>query len=133
VGEEVKRPKPTYPPHWKAFSLSIRRERAGSRCECRGECGLHPGRFPVNGRNLKRRCIERDGAKAVYAKGKVVLTVAHLCRCEPPCARRTHVKAMCNRCHLRVDVPLHQKHARETRHAKREASHYPLFEKVGDA
>ena len=104
-----------YPPEWKAVSQAIRYQRAEGRCECEGECGLHrtnPG---------PRRCVERDGAPALWAKGKVVLTVAHLngkggpCRCEPLCADPAHLKAMCNRCHLRYDVPLHVRNGRETR------------------
>lgn len=60
-----------YPPHWKEISWKIR-ERSGGQCECHGECGLHktnPG---------PRRCCERNGEPAVWAKGKIVLTVAHL-------------------------------------------------------
>ena len=33
---------------------------------------------------------------AKWAKGRVVLTTAHLCKCDPPCAIPEHVKAMCN-------------------------------------
>ena len=47
---------------------------------------------------------------AVFAKGRVILTTAHLCECDPPCVIPEHVKAMCNRCHLRIDVDLHQRH-----------------------
>jgi hypothetical protein len=110
------RGKPRYPAEWKAFSQMIRYERAHGRCECLGECGLHcthPG---------PRRCVERDREPAIWAKGLVMLTVAHLCDCDPPCAIEAHVKAMCNRCHLRVDMPLHQQHAAETRRAQREAA-----------
>jgi len=42
-----------YPPDWRATSLAVR-ERAGWRCECEGECGLHRG----------RRCEERGGEPA---------------------------------------------------------------------
>lgn len=106
-----------YPPHWKGISRRIRFERARGRCECTGECGLHrthPG---------PRRCIERDGQPAKWAKGTVVLTVAHLngpggpCRCDPLCGQDSHLKAMCQRCHLRYDVKLHVKHAHDTRRA----------------
>ena len=110
------RPKPTYPPEWKAVSAALRHDRAQHQCECTGECGLHrthPG---------PRRCIERDGQPAVWARGIVVLTVAHLCTCEPLCAEPSHLKAMCNRCHLRVDQPLHQRHTAETRRLQREAA-----------
>lgn len=104
-----------YPSSWKTLSRWIRRERAQGRCECSGECGLHrthPG---------PRRCEERDGEPAKWAKGKVVLTVAHLngpdgpCRCDPLCEDEEHLKAMCNRCHLRYDVKLHVRNAHATR------------------
>lgn len=103
----MKRPKPQYPSTWKAFSRSIRSERAQGRCECVGECGLHcthPG---------PRRCVERDRQPARWAQGIVVLTVAHLCSCTPPCVEETHVKACCNRCHLRIDIDLHRHHRAE--------------------
>jgi len=56
-----------YPPTWNENSRRIRFQRAEGRCECTGQCGLHQG----------RRCTERHGEPAVYARGKVVLTVAH--------------------------------------------------------
>lgn len=65
--------------------------------------------------------MERNGAKASWAKGKVMLTVAHLCH-DSTCAREDHVKAMCNRCHLRLDVEQHVKNSAATRaRKKREA------------
>lgn len=62
-----------------------------------GECGLH------GGPHGHRRCTEREGTQARYAKGWVRLATAHLCRCEPPCMIPHHVRAMCQRCHLRYD------------------------------
>lgn len=87
-----------YPENWRKFSDEIRFVRAGGRCECRGECGLHsahPG---------PRRCVEVHGEPAKWAKGKVVLTVAHTCKCDPLCANPEHVLAMCQRCHNRMDI-----------------------------
>ena len=98
-----------YPVNWKQFSADIRFGRAAGRCECCGECGLHrttPG---------PRRCTERHGEQAQWARGTVILTTAHLCECDPPCANPEHVKAMCQRCHLLVDVKLHVRN----RHARR--------------
>jgi hypothetical protein len=123
----MRRPKPTYPQGWPAFSLMIRTERAEGRCECEGECGLHrthPG---------PRRCVERNGQSAQWARGIVVLTVAHLCPCDPPCIEATHVKACCNRCHLRIDVPLHQRHAAETRRLARQQAGQLTFLEDDDA
>lgn len=89
-----------YPPDWPDISRRIREDRAYGRCECTGECGLHSG----------RRCEEVNGEAAVWANGRVVLTVAHLDH-EPSHCDDENLRAMCQRCHLRYDVPLH----RETR------------------
>jgi len=100
-----------YPRNWRRIVAEVR-ARAGDRCECEGECGLHrtnPG---------PRRCTERNGERAKWARGRVILTVAHLCH-NPRCARRSHLRAMCQRCHLRYDAPLHQRNAARTRDRKR--------------
>jgi hypothetical protein len=102
-----------YPKDWKRISAAIR-ERAGNRCECEGECGLHrdhPG---------PRRCCELNGEPAKWAKGKVVLTVAHLNH-QPEDCRPENLKAMCQRCHLRYDQEHHQRNAHETRRRKKAA------------
>lgn len=107
-----------YPPNWKEIVARVRK-RSGGRCECTGECGLHkttPG---------PRRCIERDGEPAHYAKGYVMLTTAHLCHDEA-CDNMDHLRHMCNRCHLRYDSKIHQQHARETRRKK--LGNHELFE-----
>lgn len=99
--------KARYPKDWKAISQAIR-ERAGGRCECEGECGLHrttPG---------PRRCVEVNGEPAKWAKGKIVLTVAHLNH-TPEDVRPANLKAMCQRCHLRYDHDHHMKNAAQTR------------------
>jgi hypothetical protein len=113
--------KENYPPNWKEFSLEIRVNRAGGRCECRGECGAdhtHPNDTYAPGRNpgvISSRCTALNGQLGFcfrHNSGEcghlrvVVLTVAHLwqhgCTCEPVrCANPGHVKAMCQRCHLR--------------------------------
>ena len=99
--------KSKYPRDWPAISKRIR-ERSGGRCECSGECGLHH----------EHRCEEVNGRPALWARGKVVLTVAHLNHLESDC-RPENLKAMCQRCHLRYDSKHHQKHARETRRKKK--------------
>ena len=88
-------PDSDYPPDWPDISLRIR-ERAGWRCECTGECGLHRG----------CRCTERDGQDAEWASGKVVLTVAHRNHYPADC-RDENLMALCNTCHLRYDRVLH--------------------------
>ena len=103
-----------YPKDWKAISARIR-ERAGNQCECMGECGLHPD----------HRCVERNGKPAQWAKGKIVLTVAHLDHM-PETRDDSLLKAMCQRCHLRFDMDEHQQHAYETRRAGK--VHKDLFD-----
>ena len=102
--------KARYPKEWKAISAAIR-ERAGNRCECVGECGLHGD---------TGRCTERNGEPAKWAKGKIVLTVAHLNHTPMDC-RPENLKAMCQRCHLRYDHDLHQRNSRETRRNRKAA------------
>lgn len=111
--------KSKYPADWKAISAFIRFERAGNRCECEGECGLHrtnPG---------PRRCIEVNRTQARFARGRIILTTAHLCLPEDHngalCADETHLKAMCQRCHLRYDAALHARNAAETKRKQKEA------------
>lgn len=108
------RKKRQYPSNWAEISRHIRYDRGGGQCECWGECGLHqthPG---------PRRCVERDRQPAVWANGIVILTVAHLCH-NSKCDNLEHLRAMCNRCHLRYDSEFHQKNAAETRRLKVEA------------
>ena len=96
-----------YPKNWKEISASIK-ERSGGRCECWNECGLHSD----------HRCIERHGKEAWFAKGKVVLTVAHLDHTPENCDP-SNLKAMCQRCHNRYDQPIRRIHANETNRKKR--------------
>jgi len=101
-----------YPKNWKSISASIR-ARAIDRCECEGECGLHrthPG---------PRRCGELNGAPARWARGKVILTVAHLNHTPEDC-RPENLRAMCQRCHLRYDAEHHAASASKTRRENRE-------------
>lgn len=108
--------KARYPKDWKVISLEVR-ARSGGQCECVGECGLH--RAPAGW--TPWRCIERNGREAFFARGRVVLTVAHLDHTpenngEP--GNRPNLKAMCQRCHLVYDLPHHKKNAHATREAK---------------
>lgn len=56
-----------YPENWHEISAYIRFERAGGRCECTGECGLHEG-----------RCEAEHGKAHPVTGSRVVLTTAHL-------------------------------------------------------
>ena len=92
-----------YPDDWEAVSHRIRFERAGGRCECTGECGLHktnPG---------PRRCEEINGQPGKWSArpgARIVLTVAHLNHTPGDC-QDENLRAMCQRCHLRYDRHLH--------------------------
>ena len=110
VSERTKARLGRYPKDWKKISLSIR-ERAGNRCECIGECGLH---------GVEGRCTELNGEPAKWARGKIVLTVAHLDHTPENCDP-SNLKAMCQRCHLRYDLALHVQHSRETRRNRKAA------------
>jgi hypothetical protein len=93
-----------YGPNWPQFAAQIKTNRALGRCECQGQCGLHrPNPYP-------RRCSELQGSPARWHRGRVLLTVAHLCTCNPPCQNPAHVIAACQRCHLRIDAQLHAQH-----------------------
>lgn len=60
--------------------------RARQACECVGECGM----------------AHKDWCNRKNKESGVVLTIAHLCH-RPECTKPTHLKALCQRCHLRVD------------------------------
>ena len=83
-----------YPKDWKAISERIRYERAGNVCECTGECGL----------DHKGRCGARNHCHHPETQSKVVLTVAHLDH-QPENCDDGNLKAMCQRCHNRYDMP----------------------------
>ena len=102
-----------YPKNWKEISMKIRK-RSGGQCECAGECGLHNG---MDFFYEQRRCIEINGTKAKFAKGKIVLTVAHLNH-DTKDNRSRNLKAMCQRCHLRYDSELHKLNSKKTRQQK---------------
>ena len=111
--------KSRYPKDWPAISKRIR-ERSGGRCECEGECGLHrtnPG---------PRRCEEMNGQPAKWAKGKIVLTVAHMNHAPMECDD-DNLKAMCQRCHNRYDMPHRLVNRARTLSVKRSAGTLSLF------
>jgi hypothetical protein len=110
-----------YPANWRPFSLKIRFDRAAGRCECVGECGID---------HEDKRCRARHGQLFMGSNpnrlSMVVLTVAHLwqhtCNCKIKCAIASHVKALCQACHLRYDVEERAANARATRKAKKDAT-----------
>lgn len=85
-----------YPKNWKNIREEILK-RAGNKCEwVVGEC---------NGCNYRHDilCAEYNGQQAIKFRGKVVLTIAHLCH-KPKCARRKHLMALCQLHHNRYDA-----------------------------
>lgn len=65
------------------------------------------------------RCIEINGEVARYAQGKIVLTVAHLDHDEENFdVKDERLKALCQRCHLRYDVPEKKRRMFKKKHKK---------------
>ncbi len=106
-----------YPDNWDEIRSRIL-HRAQHQCECMGECGLHPA----------RRCTELNNTSAAYAKGKVVLTIAHLDHTPENCDG-DNLKAMCQRCHLRYDREHHdESRRRRIRESKERAGQQTIPE-----
>lgn len=110
-----------YPLGWRKISLEVR-ARSGGFCECRGECGAdHHGESGELSETP--RCRAANHTPHPITGSRVVLTVAHLCRCRDrhgvKCGDKTHLRAMCQRCHLALDRADHLAHARVNRHARK--------------
>lgn len=127
-----------YGADWRQFSRRIRFERAGGRCECRGECGRASSRLDGDGRCRNRHghpatrirtgeqmCL--DGQPAPGGDEElVVLTVAH--RNHVPEQRgEGEVFAACQSCHLHYDIDHHRQTRERTRAAKLAVQQRPLF------
>lgn len=110
-----------YPSDWRAISHAIRFDRAGGRCECRGECGTPHRGEPAD----MVRCDARHGLPHPVTGSRVVLTVAHLDH-EPEHSEPENLRAMCQRCHLRYDRALHAQTAYMTRRARANTLELPL-------
>lgn len=122
-----------YPKNWKAIRAEVM-ERAGSRCECVGECGVThpltdniPNRCPQShGLQFVKQVVDSDEFGEVKIYGTIVLTIAHLNH-NPKDSRRANLKAMCQKCHLRYDKELHQRNASDTRDRRRGQLRLPLL------
>jgi hypothetical protein len=110
-----------YPPDWPEISRRIRHDRAGGRCECRGECG-RPARHLAG----DDRCRNRHGEPAFGTGSLVVLTTAHRNHIPEDC-RDENLFAACQGCHLHYDIDHHRQTRQRTRTAELEALLYPLF------
>ena len=100
--------KKRYPRDWKAISRAIK-DRAGWRCECRGECGRGPEHA---GEDL--RCPNAHNTPALNFGFNVVITTAHLDHVPENCGD-DNLRAMCQCCHLAYDREHHQKTAARRR------------------
>lgn len=108
-----------YPKNWRTI-VALVAIRSGGQCECTSECGLH---------TTTGRCIERHGQKAIFAKGKVVLTCAHMGvlkedgspgdKHDKQDCRMENLKHLCQRCHLRFDIDEHKANSKKTRERKK--------------
>lgn len=107
-----------YPHDWRRVSLRIR-ARAQNRCECEGECGIDHLAESLVDSGGDRRCTAVHRQSHPITWSRVVLTVAHLCDCRDlegrKCGTDSHLRAMCQRCHLTLDGPAHRARARVTR------------------
>jgi len=106
-----------YPDDWKEISRSIREDRAGGRCECRGECGTpHGGRCSApHGQDIGRYTLEpswwalwegleKKNIGSMWKRVRVILTTAHLDQ-DPTNNDESNLLAMCQLCHNRLDAP----------------------------
>jgi hypothetical protein len=112
-----------YPPEWPAITWVIKFVRAGSRCECVGQCSVPNDRMMPWGRLTwadltfvhAGRCRAEHGLPHPITGSKVVLTTAHLDHTPENC-HPANLRAMCQSCHLRYD----RVHHAETRRRRRE-------------
>lgn len=109
-----------YPDDWAEISLAIK-ERAGWRCECRGECGR-----PLLHLDVDDRCSNRHELPASGTGSRVILTTAHLDHTPEHCDP-TNLKAMCQGCHLHYDRAHHAATRAATRAAGLEQANEALF------
>lgn len=137
-----------YPPYWPQFSEYIRFDRARNHCE---KCGVENGNYKAvyaNGFDGVKVFIgpsERDvsfSGDRLVRLTKIVLTVAHLdhaggvCDCKETtgrkCSRPHHVLALCQACHLAMDLPKHIENRRQTMTVRND-SRRPLFADLPEA
>lgn len=108
-----------YPPSWREISARIRNERAGGRCECTGECGTNHADEAAelqiescSGEPFDR-CRAFNGGIHPVTGSRVVLTVAHLPGREIEQCGDDDLRAMCQRCHNKMDMPERRRGIRE--------------------
>ena len=97
------------PPDWKAIVARVA-ERAGGRCECRGECGTP---------SCAGGCGAVQREPHPVTGSRVVLTTAHLDH-DTTHNDMSNLRHLCQRCHLRLDSEHHRRNATRTRLRRRE-------------
>lgn len=114
----TKEQKKLYPKNWRAISAQVRSE-AGQRCET---CGAKnhawiyrdPDGTPHEADGFYLDQLVAEGVKVT----RIILTVAHLDH-NPRNSRRENLKALCQRCHLRLDQKQHRVNSARTRLRKK--------------
>jgi 5-methylcytosine-specific restriction endonuclease McrA len=104
--------KALYPPNWAAIRVAIL-ARAGDRCE---SCGVPNKAFRLSG--WDQWTFDPFAADEWSDAGKVskiVLTIAHIHDPNPANCAPDNLRALCQRCHNRLDAPMRARHARTTR------------------
>lgn len=107
---------------WRALSQRIRKERAGDRCECVGECGtdhLAENAERQMPRGVEGRCSAFEGQPHPVTRSAVVLTVAHLDHDPTNNDEEGNLRALCQRCHNRYDQAHRKANANQTRRARK--------------
>lgn len=143
-----------YPDNWDAISKRIRFERANNRCE---ECGVENGAFIIRSTvdSVRYIVVDTEAGGFRWPDGtpirlseipdeypceskwtRVILTCAHLNH-DTTCNDDSNLRAWCQRCHNRYDMPMRQRHAAETRLQKRDKAietqgQMSLFEAVNN-
>lgn len=114
--------KALYPADWKQIRARIL-ERANHRCE---QCGVlnHAigARDAEGGWHDLEECSdwwETEGEGLEKNSIQIVLTIAHVENPDPADCRDENLRALCQRCHNRLDMPMRQANAAETRRQKR--------------
>lgn len=114
--------KARYPKDWAKISIRIRLDRANNICECTGECGID---HSLGGLVRNGRCTAINREPHPSTGSMVVLTVAHLDHVPENCAD-DNLKAMCQQCHNRYDMPMRRAGMKER--ARAQCASGDLFE-----
>lgn len=93
-----------YPKDWKSCVVPAVRQRSGNRCE---------------GSPAYPDCRAKNGEPHPVTGSRVVLTVAHLHEDDLETRDLDRLRHWCQRCHNTYDMPMRQRNASITRHAKR--------------